>query len=142
MIAIDTNLLVYAHRAGSPEHRRTQQALERAAAGRWGFATASIAEFYAVVTHPRCEGGPSPPRRAAAFVRALQAAGAETWNPDHDFSAQLLQLAEDLDVAGPRIFDLQIALTAFQAGATELWTHDADFVRIPGLRIVDPIAPR
>ena len=44
MIAIDTNLLVYAHRARTPEHARAQKAIELAAAGDagWGIAAASV----------------------------------------------------------------------------------------------------
>jgi hypothetical protein len=32
-----------------------------------------------------------------------------------------------------RIFDLQIALCAFESGARELWSYDARFVTVPGL---------
>ena len=142
MIAIDTNILVYAHRASTPQHARAKAAIERAAAGVWGFAAASIAEFYAVATHSQCVGGPSSPDRAAAFVRALVDAGAEVWLPGPGFADRLLQLAEDLAVSGARIFDLQIGLTAFQSGAIEMWTHDAHFVKMPGLRVHDPIEKR
>lgn len=61
------------------------------------------------------------------------------WTSGIGFDDRLLQLAVDLDVAGPRIFDLQIALTAFEHGAAELWTHDRNFVKIPGLRLVQPL---
>lgn len=50
-----------------------------------------------------------------------------------------MQLAEQLDVRGPRIYDLQIGLSALEAGATEIWTHDAGFVSLPGLKIRDPL---
>jgi hypothetical protein len=53
--------------------------------------------------------------------------------------AGFVQLAEDLDVRGTRIFDLQIGLTALDNGAFELWTHDRDFVHIPGRRLRDPL---
>jgi hypothetical protein len=42
-------------------------------------------------------------------------------------------------VGGSRVFDLQIALCAFEGGARELWSHDARFVTIPGLRLVQPL---
>ena len=45
----------------------------------------------------------------------------------------------DLGVAGPRVFDLQIALTAQDNGASQIWTHDSQFIRVPGLRIVFPL---
>ena len=56
------------------------------------------------------------------------------------FAQRLLQTATDLGVVGARIFDLQIALCALDGGATELWTHDRAFVKVPGLRVRDPLA--
>jgi hypothetical protein len=43
-------------------------------------------------------------------------------------------------VSGNRVFDLQIALCAFEGGARELWSHDARFVTMPGLRLVRALA--
>ncbi len=141
MIALDTNLLVYAHRAGLPEHRAARRAIERAGrdARGWGIAVASVAEFWSVVTHPESRGGASSAARASGFLGALSAAGARVWLPGAGFADRLLGLAGRLGVQGPRVFDLQIALTAFDNGAAELWTHDARFVALPGLRIHDPL---
>ena len=142
MIALDTNLLLYAHRARTPEHARARKAIERAStegAG-WGIAAASLAEFWAVATHSASAGRPSTPAQAASFVRALVRAGAQIWLPGPGFGDRLLQVAIDLEVIGPRVFDLQIGLAAFEGGATELWTHEARFVKIPGLRLHDPLA--
>lgn len=142
MIAIDTNLLVYAHRAGAPEHRAARAAIERAAqsgAG-WGIALPSVAEFLAVVTHPSCAGGPSDPERARSFLDALVDSGAGgVWQPAPDFGLRLAQAAVALRVRGPRVFDLQIAMVAHENGASQLWTHDRNFVSVPGLRVVDPL---
>jgi toxin-antitoxin system PIN domain toxin len=144
MIALDTNLLVYAHRAHTPQHRRARRALEAAAAHPrgWGFAVAVLPEFWSVVTHPSSEGRPSTPAEAAAFVHALTDAGAAVWLQGPGFGDRLVQTAAGLGLSGPRVFDLQIALTAFEGGATELWTHDAAFVTIPGLPLVDPLGGR
>jgi uncharacterized protein len=142
MIAIDTNLLVYAHRARTPQHGRARSAIEAAASQPqgWGLAVAVLPEFWSIVTHPASEGRPSTPAEAADFVRALTDAGAAIWMPGPGFGERLLQTAAALGVSGPRIFDLQIALTAFEGGATELWTHDGGFVAVPGLRVSDPLA--
>lgn len=48
--------------------------------------------------------------------------------------------ARALGASGNRIFDLHIALLAMEAGATEIWTHDRDFINLPGLTVHDPIA--
>jgi toxin-antitoxin system PIN domain toxin len=140
MIALDTNLLVYAHRSATPEHEAARAAIERAAASEaWGFAAPVVAEFWAVVTHPASRGRPSSPDEAQRFLAALQAAGALVWTPGPGFGLRLGQAAADLKISGSRIFDLQIALCAFEGGARELWSHDAGFVTVPGLRVVQAL---
>ena len=141
MIALDTNLLVYAHRSATPEHRAARLAIERAAASDgWGFAVPVVAEFWSVVTHPTASGRPSTPDEARRFLDALADAGAQVWSPGTGFGLRLAQLAADLHVGGHRVFDLQIALCAFEGGAREIWSHDARFATIPGLRLVGALA--
>jgi predicted nucleic acid-binding protein len=141
MIVIDTNLLIYAHRSATPEHRAAQDAIEAACSmpDGCGIALPSVAEFFSIVTHPAATGGPSQPQAAADFLRALQEAGMMMILPGASFPARLLQAAADLGVTGVRIYDLQIALCAIDGGATQLWTHDAGFVKIPGLAVSDPL---
>ncbi len=142
MIAVDTNLLVYAHRATVPEHPSAQAALERASRDRrgWGTTASCVAEFWSVVTHARAAGRPSKPDEARRFLRSLvDEGGLELWSPGPGFGARLLQMAAELEISGPRIFDLQIALTAFDSGATEIWSHDRSFASFPGLRTRDPL---
>ena len=143
MIAIDTNLLVFADRAATLEHRPAQAAIEAACSSRsgCGIAAPTVAEFYSIVTHPAASGRPSSPEEAAAFLRVLQEEGGlAVWSQGPQFADRLLQTAADLDVRGVRVFDLQIALCALDGGATELWTHDKGFVKVPGLRIRDPLS--
>lgn len=143
MICLDSNLLIYAHRAGVPEHRRARSAIERACgdARGCGVTVAAVCEFWSVVTHPAAIGGASTPTQAAAFLEALtRDGGVSFWLPGPGFGARLARLAVDLDVSGVRIFDLQIGLAALDNGAHEVWTRDGAFVRIPGLRVYDPFA--
>lgn len=142
MIALDTNLLVYAFLPDVQEHKGARRAIERASDDPrgWGVALSSIAEFWMVVTHSAAVGGPSAPSKARDFLDALLTEGPGIlWMPREPFWTRLLQLAGDLNVTGPRIFDLQIALTAFDNGAVEIWTHDVAFVTFPGLRVHDPL---
>jgi len=88
------------------------------------------------VTHPRTPS-PSAPESACAFIEALvRTGGMAIWSPGPGFGRRLPSVAVELGVVGPRVFDLQIALCALQAGARELWTNDRGFVALPGLRIV------
>ncbi len=142
MIVVDTNLLVYAHRSATPEHRAARSALEAASrlTDGWGLATASVLEFWSVVTHPAATGRPSTAKEARAFIEALVAAGARLLAPGPAVAQRILEAADRLQVVGPRVFDLHIAVTALDHGATELWSHDWGFITLPGLRLVDPLA--
>lgn len=141
MIAIDTNLLVYAHRTGAVEHAAARRTLERAArTGGWGFALPCITELFSVVTHAACPPRPSTTKQAMDYVEGLIEGGAWIWSPGPGFGNRLLRLADDLKVRGARIFDLQIALMAFEGGATELWSHDRNFQSVPGLPVLDPLS--
>jgi hypothetical protein len=142
VIAVDTNLLVYAHRAGCPEHQAARRAIEEAAtdAGGWGIPSPCVFEFWSVVTHPSSIGGGSSPASARGFIESLiETAGATILPPPPALAPRCLQIAEQLDVRGPRIFDLQISLTALDAGVTEIWTHDSGFIGLPGLKVLDPL---
>ena len=142
MIAVDTNLLVYAHRAAVPEHRSAQSALEQASRDErgWGVAVSCLAEFWSLVTHPKAAGRPSTPAEAGDFLHALVHDGRlQLWSPGPGFGPRLLQMATELSISGTRIFDLQIALTAFDNGAVEIWSHDRRFASFPGLAVHDPL---
>ncbi|OHD73237.1 MAG: hypothetical protein A2177_16350 [Spirochaetes bacterium RBG_13_68_11] len=142
MIAVDTNLLVYAHRAGCPEHDAARRAIEEAAsdADGWGIPSTCLLEFWSVVTHPSSIGGGSSPESARGFIEALiETAGAAILPPSTASAARCMQITEQLDIRGSRIFDVQIGLAALEAGADEIWTHDAGFIGLPGLKVRDPL---
>jgi predicted nucleic acid-binding protein len=142
MITVDTNLLVYAHRSAAPEHKAAIKSLEKAFSypGGWGIAFPSIAEFWCGVTHPKCTGRPSRPEEAEAFISTIITDGnGQIFLPSHGFTDRLMHAAEALNIIGARFFDLQIGLIAIENGAHTLWTHDANFLKIPGLKITDPL---
>lgn len=108
MIAIDTNVLVYAHRARAPRHAAAKRAIQRAAdSRRWGIALASVGEFWSVVTHPTSVR-PSTADEAQRFLESLEDAGAEIWVPGAGLARRLTHIAAERGVVGPRIYDLQI----------------------------------
>ena len=104
-----------------------------------GSTTASVLEFWSVVTHPAASGQPSAPNEARAFIDALVEAGARVLSPGPALSQRVLDVAARMGVVGPRVFDLQIAVTALDHGAAEIWSHDRRFVTPPGLRLFDPL---
>lgn len=141
MIAIDTNLLVYATRAKVREHADALAVLESLRTGsvHWGVPFPVLAEFWSVVTGAAAAAHASTPVEAASFLSELWRAGAQCWFPAPGTEHALADLARNESVRGGRIFDLQIALIARANGAREIWTHDAGFITVPGLRVRDPL---
>ena len=142
MIAVDTNLLVYAHRADAPWHREAAAAVEGLAEGTapWALPWPCVHEFLAVVTHPAIFRTPSPRETALDAVDAWLASPslallAEA--PDHRGRLQALVLRGR--VSGPAVHDARIAALCLSHGVSELWTADRDFGRFPGLRARNPL---
>ena len=74
MIAVDTNLLVYAHRREMRSHHAAFDAIGGLAEGRsaWAVPWSCAHEFISVVTNPKPFKRPTSPRDAIAFLRSLE----------------------------------------------------------------------
>ena len=77
MIAVDTNVLVYAHRVDSPWHVPARAAVTALAEASvlWAIPWPCIHEFLGVVTHTRIFSPPTPVERACDQVDAWLATG-------------------------------------------------------------------
>jgi predicted nucleic acid-binding protein len=142
MIALDTNILIYSHRAGAREHDSARRAVLAALDDPrgWGICLPTVSEFWSVVTHPSIPGGPTSPKVVTQFFHYLvDEGGGNIWTPGPGFAQRLMEWAGSLRVRGRRIFDLQIAVIALEHGVKEIWTHDVDFISVPGVKIHDPL---
>ena len=72
MIAVDTNLLVYAHREDSSFYEAAYSCILELAEGHasWAIPWPCIHEFLAIVTHPRIYAPPTPLEKAIDQVEA------------------------------------------------------------------------
>src|SRR2546427_9252196 len=142
MIALDTNLLVYAHRQGAAEHEGATAAILDALNDPrgWGICLPSVAEFWSIVTQPKIPGGPSSSAVVTHFFHYLITEGqGNIWTPGPGFGQRLMRWASSLKIRGRRIFDLQIAVIALEHGAREISTHDINFVSVPTVKVRDPL---
>lgn len=142
MIAVDTNILVYAHREDSPFHgiaaRRITELAEGAAL--WAIPWPCLHEFLAIVTHPRIYAPPTP------LVRALEQVDAWIESPSVVLLAEseahwptLRGLTTVGRIAGAQIHDARIAALCEQHGVRELWSADRDFSRFASLTVINPL---
>lgn len=142
VIAVDTNILVYAHRTDSPFHDRARSTLESLASGvrQWAVPWPCAHEFFAVVTHPRIYRTPTPPETAVAQLRALAALENLTLIGEaEDHLNHLVPLAMAAKARGAMIHDARIAAICLSHGVAEFWSADRDFSRFPALRSLNPL---
>jgi len=142
MIAVDTNLLVYAHRADSEWHKRAGNCVRGLAedTAAWAIPWPCVHEFLAIVTHVRIFPKPTPVARALDQVDAwLESASLVLLGEsDAHWSSPRQLLAAGL-VMGPRVHDARVAAICLAHGVRELWTADRDFGRFPALGTRNPL---
>jgi toxin-antitoxin system PIN domain toxin len=144
LIAVDSNLLVYAHREDSPWHDAAYACLAGLAEGRqaWAIPWPCLHEFLAIVTHPRIYDPPTPLDRAIDQVNAwLESPNLVLFSESDDHWERLSSLLRAGRVAGPKVHDARVVAICIQNGAGELWTIDRDFSRfpLPGLKVRNPL---
>lgn len=145
MIAVDTNILLYAHFRRFAEHARAREWLRSLAEGAvpWAVPVFCIGEFLRVATHPRVMDRPSNLETALAAVEALLGSpSVRVLTPGARFLPILSDALREGNATGNLVFDAQIAAVCIEHGATRLLTGDRDFRRFRRIRIValsDPL---
>jgi uncharacterized protein len=143
MIAVDTNILVYAHRADSEWHAPASSCLRTLAEGRvrWCLPWPCIHEFLAIVTHPRIWAPPTPLPRAIDQVDAwMESPSVVLLSEGRSHWPELRTLLEAGRIQGPRVHDARVAALCLSLGVQELWSADRDFSRFPALATRNPLA--
>ena len=138
MIAVDSNVLIYAHRGETEWHDAAASRLVALAEGaeRWGLPVFCVTEFMRVVTHARVFNPPSSVSQAAAFVTSVAAApSCEVVRPGPGFLELLMDTARQADAHGNLIFDAQIAALCLEQGIDTVLTNDREFERFGALRV-------
>ena len=142
MIAIDTNLLVYAHRTESPFHATASRCIKELAESRspWAVPWPCIHEFCSVVTNPRIFKTPTPIAGATTQVDiwfespslVLLSETAEHWRTFRNLIAMG-------SVRAGMVHDARIAAICIDHDVSELWSADRDFNRFPSLTVRNPL---
>jgi toxin-antitoxin system PIN domain toxin len=142
MIAVDTNLLVYAHREDNPWHENAYARLAELAEGRgpWAIPWPCLHEFLAIVTHPRIYNPSTPLELALDQVDAwLESPSLVLLAEAPGYWPELRALLQAGRVAGPQVHDARVAALCLSHGGRELWSADRDFGRFPALTVKNPL---
>ncbi|MBS0614484.1 MAG: PIN domain-containing protein [Proteobacteria bacterium] len=142
MIAVDTNLLVYAHRRDSPWHRSAAACIRELAESPsvWAIPWPCIHEFLAIVTHQRIYSPPSSMKDALEQVDSwLESPSLVLLAESDGYRNTLTRLLIESRVSGPRVHDVRIAALCIHANVRELLSADRDFSRFGSLQVRNPL---
>ena len=142
MIAVDTNILIYAHRRDSPYHSAAAKRLRQLAEGpaAWAIPWSCLHEFFSIVTNPRIYVPPSTPQEAVRQIGLwLESSSLTLLSESERHWSELRETISAGHIIGARIHDARIAAICLQHGVQEIWTADRDFSRFPGLHAVNPL---
>ena len=142
MIAVDTNLLVYAHRKDSEWHQPARRVVAELAESPapWAIPWPCVYEFYAISTHPQIYDPPSTSDQALDQLGAwLEAPSLVLLGESRSFWHRLEELLSAARLAGPKVHDARIAALCLDGGVRELLSADRDFSRFPALETRNPL---
>lgn len=141
MIAVDTNILVYAHRRDSEWFTQASTIMKTLAEGiePWAIPWPCIHEFLAIVTH-RIYDPPTPISKALLQVDAWTSSPAlRLIGESRDYLRELSAILVSGKIRGARIHDARIAAICLQHGVRELWSADRDFGRMGAIKVINPL---
>jgi toxin-antitoxin system PIN domain toxin len=142
VIAVDTNILVHAHRADSAWFAAAKAAIANLAAGpgAWAIPWPCLHEFTAIVTHSRIFKTPTPLKNACDQVDAwLESPSLVLLSEGPVYWSAMKQVLLSGQVAGPKVHDARIAALCQSGGVSTLLTADRDFSRFPSLATRNPL---
>jgi uncharacterized protein len=142
LIAVDTNILVYAHRRDSEWHAPAAACVKQLAEGTasWALPWPCVHEFLAIVTHERIFSPPTTISEALEQVNAwLESPSVVMRSETEGYSKVLARLLEQSRVRGPRVHDARIAALCIHHGMRELFSADRDFGRFGAVKTRNPL---
>ena len=142
MILPDLNLLVHAYNRESPVHEASRAWWEALMNDPRpiGLAWAVILGFIRISTHRQIFSNPLPVATACGHARAwLGQPQVTILHPGSRHAQIVFGLLEELGAGGNLTTDAHLAALAIEHQA-ELHTTDTDFVRMSGLRWVNPLS--
>jgi toxin-antitoxin system PIN domain toxin len=144
LIAVDTNILVYAHRRDSQWHEPASECVRELAEGidSWAIPWPCVHEFLAIVTHERIYSPPTPLTKSIEQVSAWMESPALVMLSESDgYFDVLATVLRKSKVIGPRVHDARIAALCIHHGVRELLSADRDFSRFGPLKTRNPLIP-
>ena len=132
MIAVDTNILVYAHRRDAEFHAAAAERIKALAESKsaWAIPWPCLHEFFAISTHPKIYDPPSTLTQAIVQIDAwLASPSLSVLGEPTGYWDRLKTILTLGRVTGPLVHDARIAALCVAHGVRELWSADRNFGR-------------
>ena len=142
MIAVDSNIRVFAHRRDSPWYSAAFEQVRILAEGAtpWALPWPCIYEYFGVVTHARIYTPPSSVAEALAQIDVwLDSPSCVLLSEASEYWTTLRRILAGGHIRGGQVHDAKIAALCVLHGVTELWSADRDFSRFPSLKTRNPL---
>jgi uncharacterized protein len=142
MIAIDTNILVYATRESVPHHTAAFRVLRTLAEGQlpWAIPAHCLIEYSAVVTNRRIYSPATTFEDAVSQIQNwMMSPSLRVLSENAQFWRHYAEIGKAANASGGHLHDVRIAAVCRAHGVTEIWTADRNFSRFPGLLIRNPL---
>lgn len=142
MIAVDTNILVYAHQQQSVFHEASYQTIQTLAEGQkaWGIPVACVSEFLSIVTNPKFADQCSTYEQALSQMDAwLESPSLSLLHSGPRHWECLASLARSAKLQGGQFHDARIAAICLEHQVKVLYTADRDFGRFKALKTLNPL---
>jgi uncharacterized protein len=145
MIAVDSNILVYAHRRECELHDKAKYWLEGLIEQLvpWAIPWPCVHEFLANVTNARIYRDPTPMHIALHQAEQwMMSPTVVMLGEADDYWSFLKSIIATASVSGARIHDAKIAALVLSHGVAHLATCDRDFSRFVGISTINPLHDR
>lgn len=142
MIAVDTNILIYAHRRSAPWHKEASAVIKKLAEGSkpWYIPWPCLHEFVAITTHSKIFSPPSTPIAAVNQIKFWCSSPTLTLISEREnFLDTWDEILMESKTSGPMAHDAKIAAICLSNGISTLYSADRDFSRFKDIKIINPL---
>ncbi len=145
MIAVDSNILIYAAHSNSPWHEEAETCLIQLAESDspWAIPWPCIHECLGVITNPRAYKPSMTISDALDQIeRWMESPSLRVIGESIGYWQRLRLLMQSGQIVGPMVHDAKIASICLHHGVDVLWSADRDFLRFPQLKTINPLVKR
>lgn len=139
MKAIDTNVLIHAHREEIDKHKEALELIHDLAEGdtAWAIPVFCISEFLRIATHSRVFDPPTPLETALTAIEDLiQSPSVRLLFPQDEYWSIFTRVMRQGNALGNIVFDAQIVALCLEHGVQTLVSEDRDMRRFKDLEVI------